>query len=233
MKEPRRARKSQEMAEEGGPPDAHVVDGPSHEADPSGATPKVMKPLPLNSKRLKVLHVKQIAASMTLPTTGSADEIRQMIEGRLADMGRNPRHVQVLVPEDESAHLQLQDADGVFLDVAPGEGEHSRGTSPEGSERGEEDEITQLRSALHEAQSLNKTLQDELSSLKSQLENEQKKVKEMWYKNCDQLLEFDSILAAKDEEIESLRNSHGRCTWRSIRVSISHAEGVATSRTTP
>ena len=27
------------------------------------------KPLPVNSKRLKILHVKQIAASMTLPTT--------------------------------------------------------------------------------------------------------------------------------------------------------------------
>ena len=208
MKKPRRARKSREMADEGGPPDAHVVGGPSHEADPSGTTPKVTKPLPLNSKRLKVLHVKRIAASMTLPTIGSADEIRQMIEGRLADMGRNPRHVQVLVPEDESAPLQLQDADGVFLDVVPGEDEHSRGTSPEGSERGE-DEVAQLRSALHEAQSLNKALQEEVSSLKSQLENEQKKVKEMWYKNCDQLLEFDSILAAKDEEIESLRNSHG------------------------
>ena len=168
MKKPRRARKSREMADEGGPPDAHVVGGPSHEADPSGTTPKVTKPLPLNSKRLKVLHVKRIAASMTLPTTGSADEIRQMIEGRLADMGRNPRHVQVLVPEDESAPLQLQDADGVFLDVAPGEDEHSRGASPEGSERGE-DEVAQLRSALHEAQSLNKALQEEVSSLKSQL----------------------------------------------------------------
>ena len=80
------------MADKGGPPDAHVVDGPSHEADLSGATPRVTKPLPLKSKRLKVLHVKQIASSMTLPTTGSANEMRQMVEGRLADMGRNPRH---------------------------------------------------------------------------------------------------------------------------------------------
>ena len=64
-----------------------------------------------------------------------------MIEGRLMDIRRNLRHVHVLVPEDESAHLQLQDVDGIFLDVAPGEDERTRGTSPEGSEQGE-DEIT-------------------------------------------------------------------------------------------
>ena len=105
---------------------------------------------------------------MTVPTTGSANEIRLMIEGRLADI-KNSRHVhvQVLVLEGESAHLQLQDADCVFLDVAPEEDECSRGTSPEGSEQGEVDEVAQLQSALHEAQ-------DELSSLKYQLENEKK-----------------------------------------------------------
>ena len=31
-------------------------------------------------------------------------------------------------------------------------------------------------------------------------------MKEMWYKNCDQLRE---ILATKDEEIEYLKGSHG------------------------
>ena len=133
-----------------------------------------MKPLPLNSKRLKVLHVKQIVASMTLPTTGSADEVQQMIEGRLADMGKDPRHVQVLISEAESAHLQLQDVDGVFLDVAPQEDEHGRESSPEGSERGGEEEVAQLQLALREAQSLSKTLQDEVSVLKSQLEKERK-----------------------------------------------------------
>ena len=197
------------MTDEGGPPETHVVDGPSHGAESGETTPRATKPLPLNSKRLKVLHVKQIAASMTLPTTGSADEVRQMIKGRLADMGKDPRHVQVLIPEAEGAHLQLQDVDGVFLDVAPEEDEHGRESSPEGSERGGEEEVAQLQLALREAQSLSKTLQDEVSVLKSQLEKERKKVKEMWYKNCDQLREFDEILATKDEEIEYLKGSHG------------------------
>ena len=95
-----------------------------------------------------------------------------MIEGRLADMGKDPRHVQVLVPEAEGAHLQLQDADGVFLDVLPEEDENDREVTPSSSKGGEEEEIVQLQSALHEAQSLNKMLQDKVSLLKSQLENE-------------------------------------------------------------
>ena len=39
--------------------------------------------------------IRQIAASVTLPTTGSADEIQQMIEGRLSDLGTDLMHVQV------------------------------------------------------------------------------------------------------------------------------------------
>ena len=96
----------------------------------------------------------------------------------------------------------------VFLDVLPKEDERDREVTPSGSEGGEEEEIAQLQSALHEAQSLNKALQDKVCLLKSQLENERKKEKEMWYKNCDHLHEFDEILAAKDEEIESLSGSH-------------------------
>ena len=80
--------------------------------------------------------------------------------------------MQVLVPEAEGAHLQLQDADGVFLDVAPEEEEHGGEITRTGSERSEEDEVAQLQSALREAQNLNKMLQDEVSLLKSQLENE-------------------------------------------------------------
>ena len=81
------------------------------------------KPPPFNSKRLKSVHLKRIAASMFLPTSGSADKVRQMIEGRLTEMDKEPRHVQVFVLETEEGgvHLQLTDADGLFLDVQPEE----------------------------------------------------------------------------------------------------------------
>ena len=39
--------------------------------------------LPLNSKRLTSTHLKQVAEKLKLPTTGSADQIRQLIEGKL------------------------------------------------------------------------------------------------------------------------------------------------------
>ena len=41
--------------------------------------------LPLNSKRLTSAHLKQVAEKLELPTTGSADQIRQLIEGKLQE----------------------------------------------------------------------------------------------------------------------------------------------------
>ena len=55
--------------------------------------------LPMNSKRLLTVHLKAIAEHMGLPTRASADEIRQLIEGKLAEEGREPRNVQVVVRE--------------------------------------------------------------------------------------------------------------------------------------
>ena len=46
---------------------------------------------------------------MFLPTSGSADDVLQMIEGRLTEMGK-PLHVQALVlnaGENNCEHLQL------------------------------------------------------------------------------------------------------------------------------
>lgn len=39
--------------------------------------------LPLNSKRLTAVHLRTIAKAMDLSTTGSADQVRQVIEGKL------------------------------------------------------------------------------------------------------------------------------------------------------
>ena len=47
---------------------------------------------------------------MFLPTSGSADDVLQMIEGRLTEMGKKPLHVQALVlnaGENNCEHLQL------------------------------------------------------------------------------------------------------------------------------
>ena len=97
--------RTREMADGGRLPEMHMVDDPGCEAEPSKVTRRAAKPLPLNSKHLKVLHIMQIAVSMIVPIAGCANEVQQMIEERLADMGMDPGYVQVLVPEAEGAHL--------------------------------------------------------------------------------------------------------------------------------
>ena len=47
--------------------------------------------LPLNLRRLMSSHPKQLAESLELPTAGSLDQFRQLIEGKL----ESEKHVEV------------------------------------------------------------------------------------------------------------------------------------------
>ena len=49
--------------------------------------------LPLNSKRLLVAHIRALAEELGLPTRATTDEVRQLIEGKLMDMGHAPSNV--------------------------------------------------------------------------------------------------------------------------------------------
>ena len=51
----------------------------------------------LNSKRLKAVHLQRIAESLGLPTQGTVAVTRQLIEGKLMEMGHEPRNVQVVI----------------------------------------------------------------------------------------------------------------------------------------
>ena len=78
------------------------------------------RPLPLNSKRLTGVLLKQLARGLEIPSTSSRDELRTMIEGKLGDLGHDPRNTQVVLQEAETGmNVILQDADGVFLIVKP------------------------------------------------------------------------------------------------------------------
>ena len=46
---------------------------------------------PLNSKCVKALHLQKIAVALGLLTRGTAAMTRQLIEGKLLEMDRNPR----------------------------------------------------------------------------------------------------------------------------------------------
>ena len=43
--------------------------------------------VPLNSRRLTAVHLRQLAEALELPAVGSTDEIRQAIEGKLQSSG--------------------------------------------------------------------------------------------------------------------------------------------------
>ena len=81
------------------------------------------KLLPLNSKRVTNRHLKQICEALALPTTGSGDQMHQLIEGKLCseEFGREPANIQVLVSEYNlvEVKLSLVDEGDVFLETSP------------------------------------------------------------------------------------------------------------------
>ena len=169
------------------------------------------RPLPLNSKRLKAVHVRQIARAMGVPTEAATDEIRQMIEGKLAESEREPRNVQVVVigESSEEASLALCDENGEFLQAEPEEQDDGPpalipGSDPEEEEE-ERDEIEYLRAALQAATTENESLKSQVNSLDDVVKKEKARAKEMWRANCEYLAEHDELIAAKDAEIELLK----------------------------
>ena len=47
--------------------------------------------MPLNSRRVTGPILRSVAATLELPTRASAEELRQMIDGRLEELGGEPR----------------------------------------------------------------------------------------------------------------------------------------------
>ncbi len=58
-----------------------------------------------------------LAETLGLPTAMSSEELRQVIDGKLADMKHNPRNVQVAAIQEVARtelHIRLVDESGVF-----------------------------------------------------------------------------------------------------------------------
>ena len=62
----------------------------------------------MNSKHLTKTCLSRIAEKLELPTKASAEETRQIVEGKLLEMGREPYNVQVeLEAREELVWLNL------------------------------------------------------------------------------------------------------------------------------
>ena len=132
------------------------------------------KVLPLNSKRLKTVQLQRLARALSIPTSASGDELRQLIDGKLEGMEREPRNVQVVILEAEhgAERLSLWDDDGAFLEIDP-EIEH---VGARGGEDGVETEpvvtVEGLQAALDCALEENKRLKTQLEQQQETLEKE-------------------------------------------------------------
>ena len=123
-----------------------------------------------------------IAKAMSLPTKGSVEELRLIIDGCLTEMDRESRNVQVEVAEDESGKesIYLRDSRGTFVEASLGPPDAS-GTEVEETEVDDrdhreepvEDETSTTLEEVHarnmELQDLNNDLLSQVSALKGEV----------------------------------------------------------------
>ena len=110
---------------------------------------------PLNLKRLAAAHLQSIADALGLLKSSSlTDELRQMIDGKLADLHRESQNVQVAVLEESGVqiHLYLLDASGIFSQAQPFF--RSQPSAPE-----QTDELQELQQAVEELRQQNQDLE--------------------------------------------------------------------------
>ena len=136
---------------------------------------KKTKVFPLNSRRLTRQYVVSIAKAMGLPTKGSVEEIRLIVEGSLTEMGQEPRNVQVNVTEDESGKesIYLCDSCGAFVEalVNPPDARRTEVEEMEvdGRDHRGESVVDEMSATLEEARARNRELQDLNNDLLAQV----------------------------------------------------------------
>ena len=130
--------------------------------------------------------------------TASLDDIRQLVEGKLVEIDRDPRNVQVALCDlPEGVKIQLWDAGGAFLELEP--------SSPQEEESDQSTEEGEPGDELDAAKRRIAKMEEELEDLKKQMEQEKERVDELWHVNCIQLPKFDSALIEKDEVISQIQ----------------------------
>ena len=108
----------------------------------------------LNSQRLTASYLRQLNKALGLPTTGSLEELRQQLEGQLAEC-EDP-NMQVVIQETPKLEvaLWLVNSDGPFLQTMPIHRECR--------------EINEVEQHCHNLEDRNAQLTDELELTKRQ-----------------------------------------------------------------
>ena len=176
------------------------------EGSESGVRATALIRLPLNSKRLTVNHLRQLASEVSVPTGVSSDELRQMIDGKLTEEGRDTPNVQVVLLNAElGSEFFLEDEEGKFLTVAAAELENQEDGDPTESEGEQLADDSDQGEELNTLKRENQALQNQVSDLERRLKDEKTRFRELWRTNCRCLAEYDAMIAGRDSEIEELK----------------------------
>ena len=74
--------------------------------------------LPLNSSRITAGQLRRLGTALGLTSSGSIDDQRLMVEGKINDLGHEPCNVQVVFQEySGDASFELWGESGKFLTV--------------------------------------------------------------------------------------------------------------------
>ena len=177
--------------------------------------PRGGRPLPLNSRRMTAVHLQRLARRLGLPTSASTEETRQIIDGKLSEMGREPRNVQVVIAEPEvggAECLWLQDETGVFLraelDSEPDSGDREEHREPDQRHGDGESPVTleSLQRALEEAE-------EQQYRLTSQLESKGEELGVIQEALEQEKLRVASLLTEREEtarEVSEMKESEKR-----------------------
>ena len=172
-----------------------------------------MELLPLNFQRITAVMVRRLACALEIPTSGTTEDVRQLLDAKLAERGYKPMKVQVKVSTGlDGVTLYLEDAEGTFLEVRPEGKESPEASVEQGDENLPEQSEESLQQALQAALSRNKELTEELQAAREDLDKarvesqaRRNRVEQLWQVSCDRLAVFDAALLAKDREISLLR----------------------------
>ena len=195
---------------------------------PTAPAASTSKHFPLNSKRLTSSYLLCIAKAMRLPTRGTVEETRLIIEGRLREMEREPRNVQVMVGVDEGGGeiVSLRDVSGVFLEARGATDEAEReggGADGDAEEYGdtEREERESVSPSVHDDVSLadeltaSRVLNGELTARNEELVTQVSSLR-------DTVSELTEKLAGETERVNEM--------WRMNCAQVSSFDEVITAK---